>query len=108
MKAGAIPSELYGLALGMAEKTSFSNDFMGLGASKVPFLGHGIGLCIDEWPVLAKRFDKPLQTGMTIAVEPKIGLAGIGMVGVENTWEITDNSAVCLSSTGRNEIICVE
>ena len=108
MKPGAIPSALYAHALDMAEKAGFADGFMGLGDSKVPFLGHGIGLCIDEWPVLAKRFDKPLQAGMTLAMEPKIGLPGVGMVGVENTWEITEDGAVCLSSTGRNEIICVE
>ena len=108
MKAGAIPSALYEQALKMAEDAGCADNFMGLGSNKVPFLGHGIGLCIDEWPVLAKRFDNPLQSGMTIAMEPKIGFAGIGMVGVENTWEITEDGAVCLSSSGRNEIICVE
>ena len=108
MKPGAIPSELYALALDMADKAGFAEGFMGLGAGKVPFLGHGIGLCIDEWPVLAKRFDKPLQAGMTLAMEPKIGLPGIGMVGVENTWEITENGADCLSTTGNSDIICVE
>ena len=108
MKPGAIPSELYRLSLDMAKTTEFADGFLGLGDSKVPFLGHSIGLCIDEWPVLAKNFDKPLQTGMTIALEPKIGLPGIGMVGVENTWEITESGAACLSTTGRGEIICVE
>jgi Xaa-Pro aminopeptidase len=108
MKPGARPSDLYALALDMAEKAGFAEGFMGLGDNKVPFLGHGIGLCIDEWPVLAKRFDQPLLAGMTIAVEPKIGLPGLGMVGVENTWEICENGAVCLSTTGRREIICIE
>jgi Xaa-Pro aminopeptidase len=108
MRAGAIASELYALALEMADKAGFADGFMGIGNSKAPFLGHGIGLYMDEWPVLAKRFDMPLQAGMTLAVEPKIGLPGVGMVGVENTWEITESSAVCLSSSRRGEIICVE
>ena len=108
MKAGAIPAELYSQALDMAKQADFADGFMGLGDSTVPFLGHGIGLCIDEWPVLARRFEKPLQAGMTIAMEPKIGIPGIGMVGVENTWEITENGAVCLSSSGNHDIICVE
>jgi Xaa-Pro dipeptidase len=108
MKPGAIPASLYAEALDRAEKAGFADAFMGIGDNKVPFLGHGIGLCIDEWPVLAKRFDKPLQAGMTIAMEPKIGLPGIGMVGIENTWEITEDGAVCLSSTGLHDVICVE
>ena len=107
MKPGVVPAELYDLAVKMAEGAGYADGFMGLGDSKVPFLGHGIGLCVDEWPVLARRFEKPLQTGMTIAMEPKIGLLGIGMVGVENTWEITDKGAVNLSGT-ISDIICVE
>jgi Xaa-Pro aminopeptidase len=91
----------------MAEKAGFAEGFMGLGGNKVPFLGHGIGLCIDEWPVLARRFDKPLEAGMTLAIEPKIGLPGFGMVGTENTWEVTDNEAVCLSG-GIRDFVCVE
>ena len=107
MKPGAIPSELYTLSLRMAEQAGFAEGYMGLGGNKVPFLGHGIGLCIDEWPVLAHRFDEPLQKGMTMAVEPKIGLPGIGMVGTENTYEITENGAAALSG-GPQDILCLE
>ena len=64
-------------------------------------------LTIDGWPVLAKGFDTPLEAGMTLALEPKFGIAGVGMVGVENTFEVTENGGVCL--TGDNyEIICLE
>jgi Xaa-Pro aminopeptidase len=91
----------------MADEAGFAEGFMGLGNNKVPFLGHGIGLCIDEWPVLANRFDKALREGMTLAVEPKIGLPGIGMVGSENTYEVTPSGAVSLSGK-RCELICVE
>lgn len=107
MLPGAIPLELYAQAVQMAKQAGFADGFMGLGSNKVPFIGHGIGLCIDEWPVLAARFDSPLQAGMTVALEPKVGIEGIGMVGTENTWEITENGAVCLSGCGQ-EIICVE
>jgi Xaa-Pro dipeptidase len=105
MHPGAIPRLLYEEALRMADAAGFAAGFMGLGGNKVPFLGHGIGLCIDEWPVLAARFDKPLQAGMTLAVEPKIGLRGIGMVGSENTYEITESGGVCLSGR-RRQILC--
>lgn len=107
MKPGAIPAELYAHALAMAEEAGLSTEFMSLGSNKVPFLGHGIGLCIDEWPVLAKRFEKPLQTGMTIALEPKVAFPGVGVIGVENTWEITAEGAVSLSGSS-GDIICIE
>ena len=44
---------------------------MGYGRHTVKFLGHGIGLWIDEIPVIAKGFDEPLQEGMVFAIEPK-------------------------------------
>lgn len=104
---GAIPSQLYAQAMDMAEKEGFSEGFMGLGENKVQFLGHGIGLTIDGWPVVAKRFDAPLAPGMTLALEPKLGIAGVGMVGVENTFEVTDTGSRCL--TGEDyDIICIE
>lgn len=58
---------------------------MGLGRDKVPFLGHGIGLTVDETPVFAKGFTAPLEQGMVVAIEPKIGIPGSGMVGLEHT-----------------------
>lgn len=107
MRPGAIPLKLYRQALDMAREAGFGGGFMGHGGNQVPFLGHGIGLNIDEWPVLANRFESPLEAGMTIAVEPKIGLPGIGMVGTENTWEVTEDGAVCLTG-GVRDFICVE
>jgi Xaa-Pro dipeptidase len=31
----------------------------------------------------------PLEEGMVLAIEPKIGISGVGMVGTENTFEVT-------------------
>lgn len=107
MRPGAVPSKLYAEAVRKAEEAGFAQGFMGFGANKVPFLGHGVGLCIDEWPVLARSFEQPLETGMTLALEPKIGIPGIGMVGTENTWEVAEKGAICLSG-GIRDIICVD
>ena len=107
LKPGNIPYKIYENALALADKAGFGQGFMGAGNNAVPFLGHGIGLCLDEWPVLARHFERPLEAGMTLAVEPKIGLPGIGMVGSENTWEVTANGGACLSG-GIRDIICVE
>ena len=85
---GAIPSEIYETVtadLGPA----FLENFMGYGDRSVQFLGHGIGLEIAENPVIARGFDKPLAEGMVIALEPKKGIPGIGMVGTENTFLVT-------------------
>jgi Xaa-Pro dipeptidase len=69
----------------------FLENFMGFGSRRVNFLGHGVGLQIDEPPVLAEGFDEPLVEGMALAIEPKKGVAGVGMVGSENTYLVTPN-----------------
>lgn len=63
------------------------------------FLGHSIGLVMDEAPAIAKGFKQPLQPGMTFAVEPKVALPGLGMVGTENTYVVTENGARSLTGS---------
>ncbi len=106
LKPGVLPSELWAHSLEHAEKKGWAEGFMGLDRNKVSFVGHGIGLAIDEYPALAKGFDLPLEDGMVLAVEPKIGIRGMGMVGLENTFEVTPSGGRCL--TGNSfDIICV-
>ncbi|WP_319467155.1 Xaa-Pro peptidase family protein [uncultured Pseudodesulfovibrio sp.] len=96
-KPGVTPAELYAYCIEQADSRGFAEGFMGLGENKVPFIGHGIGLTIDEFPPIAKGFDLPLEKGMVIAIEPKQGIRGVAMVGVENTFEITEDGARCIS-----------
>ncbi|MCA1944866.1 MAG: M24 family metallopeptidase [Desulfovibrio sp.] len=97
MVPGAIPSALYAASLERAASHGIAEGFMALDNNRVVFLGHGIGLAIDEYPVLAKGFDEPLEEGMVIALEPKLGIRGLGMVGVENTFEVTPTGGQCLT-----------
>ncbi|MGO4110980.1 M24 family metallopeptidase [Paenibacillus sp. YAF4_2] len=99
MVAGAICSALYAKSLEQADAEGLSSHFMGFGADQAKFLGHGIGLEIDEWPVLAKGFDIPLEAGMVIAVEPKFTFPGAGVVGIENSYLITEGSPRALTFT---------
>lgn len=96
LKPGAIPSQIYKTII---EELSpgFLDNFMGYGTRRVRFLGHGIGLVVDETPILAEGFDDPLQEGMTLAVEPKKGIANIGMVGIEDTFLVTPNGGRSLT-----------
>ncbi len=99
LKPGAIPSEIYNTIMnGLDEE--FLQNFMGFGDRKVKFLGHGVGLLIDEIPVIADGFDEPLQEGMVFALEPKRGIENIGMVGIENTFIVTAEGGECI--TGDN------
>jgi Xaa-Pro dipeptidase len=93
---GAIPSEIYNnIMTGLSPE--FLKNFMGFGNRQVKFLGHGIGLVIDEIPVIAKGFDDPLEENMVMALEPKKGIAGVGMVGIENTFLITPKGGQCIT-----------
>jgi Xaa-Pro dipeptidase len=90
LRPGSKAEDLYTEALQIAASAGLSEHFMGFGRDQVKFLGHGIGLEIDEWPVLARGFKDSLEPGMIIAVEPKFTFPEWGVVGVENTYLITD------------------
>jgi len=100
LKPGAVPSEIYKTIIDSVDE-KFRQSFMGVSGRTVPFIGHGVGLCIDEMPVIAKGFDSPLEKNMTIAIEPKIGIEGIGMVGSENTYRVTETGGVSLTGQSR-------
>jgi Xaa-Pro aminopeptidase len=87
-RPGVLGEELYELAIGFVTEAGFADGFMGKG-QQARFIGHGIGLEVNEAPVLAPRSKQKLEVGMVIAVEPKIVLPGIGAVGVENSWVVT-------------------
>jgi Xaa-Pro dipeptidase len=107
LEPGTPPAAIWSHCLAAVRDSGWSDGFMGLGGNKVFFAGHGIGLAIDEYPVLAEGFDLPLEEGMTLAVEPKIGIPGFGMVGVGNTFEVTARGGKSL--TGENfDIIKIE
>ena len=89
-KPGVPCAELYRDALAMAGQEGLEDCFMGT-RFQAKFVGHGVGLEINELPVLTTRSKEILQPGMTFAFEPKFVLAGIGAVGIENTFLVTDS-----------------
>jgi len=86
MKPGVIASELYDLAVNIAAKAGLAENFMGYAQERVKFVGHGVGLELDERPIIAKGFNMELEEGMIFALEPKFVIPGQGAVGIENTW----------------------
>ncbi|MCX7747564.1 MAG: Xaa-Pro peptidase family protein [Clostridia bacterium] len=96
LKPGAVPSQIYDTVMEQIDP-EFQKNFMGFGTRMVKFLGHGIGLVIDELPVIAKGFNDPIQEGMVFAIEPKKGIEGIGMVGIENTFIVTPSGGRCIT-----------
>lgn len=105
IKPGTIPSEVYSDIIRIASDMGYADSFMSSGGNQVKFVAHGIGLEVDEVPVIAKPFKLPFQAGNTIAVEPKIIKKGKGGVGIENTYHITEKGAKNLNNFEMDIII---
>jgi Xaa-Pro dipeptidase len=86
-RPGVTCRTLYEAGLAVAGEACLSANFMGYGPGQVRFLGHGVGLELDELPVIAAN-EMPLAEGMIFALEPKFVLPGQGAVGIENTWVV--------------------
>jgi Xaa-Pro dipeptidase len=97
LKPGVLWQEVYEQASKCAAGLGYEKEFMGLGPEKVRFVGHGVGLELDEPPFLAPKMEYPLEAGMVVAVEPKVALPGIGVVGIEDTLVIRDGSPELLT-----------
>ncbi len=85
---GTSCSSLYELAMEMTRKNNLESFFMGTG-QQAKFVGHGVGLEINEPPVLMSRSREELEPGIVFALEPKYVIPGVGAVGIENTYLVT-------------------
>jgi Xaa-Pro aminopeptidase len=94
-RPGMTSGELFSLAEERARHLGHGDYFMGppeaeSPGQKVPFIGHGVGLELDEWPPLQRGTDAVLQAGMVLALEPKLIYPNRGAVGVEDTYVLTE------------------
>lgn len=94
---GAICEELFLQAAQMAENAGFGDRFMGMPGEQARFVGHGVGLELDEFPILAQGFKVPLSAGHVIAIEPKFVFPGKGAIGIENTFLVTSDGGIRLT-----------
>lgn len=83
-------SELYFKALALVEDEGLKPFFMGH-RQQSGFIGHGVGIELNEQPPVTPRNKTVVSEGMTLALEPKFVLPGIGAVGVENTYVVGDD-----------------
>jgi Xaa-Pro dipeptidase len=89
LKPGVSCEELFLGAADLAGKAGLGNFFMGPPGENARFVGHGVGLELDEFPVIAQGFKVALQEGQTIAIEPKFVIPGQGVIGIENTFAVS-------------------
>lgn len=73
------------------------------------FVGHGLGLEIDEPPVLWPREETRLAAGMTLAVEVEVSAPGAGLMAkVEDTVVVEENGARLLTAAPRRLIMVAQ
>jgi Xaa-Pro dipeptidase len=104
---GVTGAEIYDQALFFVREHGVEKYFMGSGNRRIRFVGHGVGLELDEYPFLARGQKIMLKEGMILALEPKLIYPGKGVVGIENTHLVTKNG---LEQFGKfkEDIICLD
>ena len=96
-KAWEIGSEL-AISMGHGEH------LMGMQPDQSKFLGHSVGLQLDESPVVARGFDRPLVDNGVMAIEPKLVFED-GSIGLEDTWVKTSQGMERITLDDSYELI---
>jgi Xaa-Pro dipeptidase len=103
---GVAWGDIYDACLALAVKRGHADHFMGYRGSQVSFIGHGVGIEIDEYPFLARGFnDMHLEAGMVFAFEPKLVFPELGAVGIENTFYLSENGLEQLTFSRESIVI---
>jgi Xaa-Pro dipeptidase len=98
--------KVYDDCLALAASMGYADSFMGARGAQVSFIGHGLGLEIDEFPFIARGFnDVPFDVGMVFAFEPKVVFPGEGAVGIENTFYLTESGLKRLTFSDEELVI---
>ena len=96
-RPGTEAKALYERAIEIVTEEGLRHLFMGH-RQHARFIGHGVGIEINELPVIAPRSRDIIRPGQVIALEPKFVIPGVGAVGVENTYVVTENGWECLTN----------
>ncbi|MBP1748599.1 MAG: xaa-pro aminopeptidase [Deltaproteobacteria bacterium] len=97
-RPGVNCTDIFLRAREIAQKEGLADYFMGYGEGQVAFIGHGIGLEINELPILTARHDRVLEQGMVFAFEPKFVLPDKGAVGIEIDCIVTHDGLERITS----------
>ena len=103
LKPGVICEDVYTRSEELAKEAGLLDHFMGIGNDRVRFIGHGVGLELDEYPIFAKGVKMSLVAGMTFALEPKFVFPE-GAIGIENTYALKESGAIALTAAPQDII----
>jgi Xaa-Pro dipeptidase len=97
---------LYDVCFKRACDMGYEDNFMGARGSQVSFIGHGLGIEIDEYPFIARGFNNmPMEIGMAFAFEPKVVFPGEGAIGIENTFYLSNEGLKRLTHSSDELVI---
>lgn len=96
-RPGVAAADLYRLAVQIAQDAGLDDYFMGH-TQKAGFVGHGVGIEVNEAPVLAPRSKDLLVENQVIALEPKFVIPHVGAVGIEDTYVVTPEGMKAITS----------
>jgi len=105
VKPGEPIAELYNEIISMVEGKALSDNFMGYKNYRMPFVGHGIGLELDEYPVISATFDQEFQENMVFSFEPKFAFPEKGAVGLEDDYVVTSGGVERLTMFDDNILV---
>ena len=98
--------DLYDECLALAVSLGYGDHFMGAKGAQVSFIGHGLGVEIDEYPFIARGFhEMRIEPGMTFAFEPKAVYPGVGAAGIENTFLVTEDGVERLTFSPEDPVL---
>ena len=96
---GGLCSEAWHEGFELAKELGHASHLMGMAPDQSRFLGHSVGLQLDESPVVAAGFERPLPIGATMAIEPKV-VHIEGSIGTEDTWIRDEDGMQPLTADG--------
>jgi len=99
LRPGVLSSKPWERAAALAQELGVAEGFMGVGRERMRFIGHGVGLELDELPVLAEGFPGTVPDGATVAVEPKLVYPKVGVLGEEDTYLVAKDGTRQLTRT---------
>lgn len=94
---GETCTEAWELGSALAEEQGWAQHLMGMPPDQTRFLAHSVGLELDESPVVARGFQRPMPVGGVMAVEPKLVFPD-GSVGAEDCFIRTQDGLECMTS----------